>query len=433
MEQISVSAGPRMTSLSDAERLPFRRPPHRGFLVPLARPRFACKEIPAGLLLAAALASVRRKRRFRGTRKQLYFLTLFIPCVPTHSHKSRCCRWHRKTRVPVPGLTSLYHKSYRGDYGDSRYPGNCSGELIKDLLKYFQPSLVFDPMTGSGTCKDVCRELGIACVSEDIRFGFDACDLATFPDAIQFDFIWIHPPYWRQKRYTDDPRDLSACATLDDFLTKYARLIGNCANALDPRRQARHPHGRLQRPRRGVRPAHVPHQAALLRGRPQADLHRHHPLLARCQQQPQDLHVELHPRTARRMHHRGEAAMTVFLFPLFIMHYCVFVLIPKDADIDIEVAKALAPFDDDLKVDPYKVYLDPQEITRMARHYGTKRTRLKVLAAHMEDWRSGPGGIDDRGLFAISTFNPNAKWDWYEIGGRWDGHLPGNVLSAAAL
>ncbi len=110
-----------------------------------------------------------------------------------------------KNASPVPGLTSLYHKSYRGDYGDSRYPGNCSGELIKDLLKYFQPSLVFDPMTGSGTCKDVCDELGIACASEDIRFGFDACDPATFPDAIQFDFIWIHPPYWRQKRYTNDP------------------------------------------------------------------------------------------------------------------------------------------------------------------------------------------------------------------------------------
>ena len=135
---------------------------------------------------------------------------------------------------PVPGLTSLYHKRYRGDYGDSRYPGNCSGELIKDLLRYFEPSLVFDPMTGSGTCKDVCTELGIACCSDDIRYGFDACDPSTFPHHLQFDFIWIHPPYWRQKHYTDDPRDLSNCATLDDFLAKYARLIGNCASALAP-------------------------------------------------------------------------------------------------------------------------------------------------------------------------------------------------------
>src|ERR1700682_3436089 len=70
---------------------------------------------------------------------------------------------------PVPGLTSLYHKAYRGPYGDPGYPGNCGGELIKDLLRYFRPRSVFDPMTGSGTCADVCKELGIECMSKDIR------------------------------------------------------------------------------------------------------------------------------------------------------------------------------------------------------------------------------------------------------------------------
>src|SRR5580693_7217212 len=98
---------------------------------------------------------------------------------------------------PVPGLTSLYHKEWRGNYGDARYPGNCSGELIKDLLRYFRPKRVLDPMTGSGTCADVCRELGIECVSKDIRFGFDACDPVSFTGIGVFDFIWIHPPYWR--------------------------------------------------------------------------------------------------------------------------------------------------------------------------------------------------------------------------------------------
>ena len=52
---------------------------------------------------------------------------------------------------PVPWLTSLYHKAYAGPYGNRSYPGNCSGELIKDLLKYFRPQRVLDPMTGSGT------------------------------------------------------------------------------------------------------------------------------------------------------------------------------------------------------------------------------------------------------------------------------------------
>src|SRR6202030_4334682 len=66
-----------------------------------------------------------------------------------------------RTASPVPHLTSLYHNAVAGDYGDRGYPGNCGGNLIKDLLLYFQPESVGDPMTGSGTCADVCDELGI--------------------------------------------------------------------------------------------------------------------------------------------------------------------------------------------------------------------------------------------------------------------------------
>lgn len=139
-----------------------------------------------------------------------------------------------KNASPVPWLTSLYHKPWRGAYGDPRYPGNCSGELIKDLLLYFNPNLVFDPMTGSGTCKDVCAELEIACVSDDLQHGFDACDPRAMPTSFQFDFVWIHPPYWRQKRYTSDTRDMANAPTLDEFLKRYKRLIQNCANILTP-------------------------------------------------------------------------------------------------------------------------------------------------------------------------------------------------------
>jgi hypothetical protein len=136
---------------------------------------------------------------------------------------------------PVPSLTSLYHKMWRGPYGDSSYPGNCSGELIKDLLKYFQPKFVFDPMTGSETCKDVCNALHIDCFSHDIRYGFDACDAEHYRYiSARFDFIWLHPPYWRQKLYTKDPNDMSRCPTLDDFLVKYQLLIRNCVSRLTP-------------------------------------------------------------------------------------------------------------------------------------------------------------------------------------------------------
>jgi hypothetical protein len=135
---------------------------------------------------------------------------------------------------PVPHLTSLYHFHRAGEYGDRNYPGNCGGRLIRDLLLFFRSQNVFDPMTGSGTCADVCREMGIPCLSRDIRQGFDATSAVCFRSLPKFDFIWAHPPYWRQKIYTPDSRDLSQTPTLAAFLDNYAAFIGNCAGVLSP-------------------------------------------------------------------------------------------------------------------------------------------------------------------------------------------------------
>jgi DNA modification methylase len=135
----------------------------------------------------------------------------------------------------VPHLTSLYHFHRAGEYGDRSYPGNCGGKLIRDLLLFFSPTKVLDPMMGSGTCADVCSELGIPCLSRDIRQGFDATDADCFrslPAGSMFDFVWAHPPYWRQKIYTDDRRDLCRTPTLAAFLERYSAFIANCASVL---------------------------------------------------------------------------------------------------------------------------------------------------------------------------------------------------------
>jgi len=110
---------------------------------------------------------------------------------------------------PVPHLMSLYHFHRAGEYGSRSYPGNCGGNLIKDLLRYFNPASVFGPLTGSGTCRDVCRELTVYCYSSDLHQGVDACDASLFPRGC-FDFAWIHPPYWRQKRFDDNAQSAGA-------------------------------------------------------------------------------------------------------------------------------------------------------------------------------------------------------------------------------
>ncbi len=89
-------------------------------------------------------------------------------------------------------------------------------------------------MSGSGTCLDVCQELGVPCMHFDIHEGFDACDPQGFGAAEMFDLIWAHPPYWRQKLYALDDRDLSRAPTLEDFLRRYRQFIRNCARSLKP-------------------------------------------------------------------------------------------------------------------------------------------------------------------------------------------------------
>lgn len=161
------------------------------------------------------------EQRLRASRRQdNHHLMVKLPLAP-------------KNASPVPGLTSLYHNSDPGTYGDRSYPGNCGGNLIKDLLNYFQPESVFDPMTGSGTCRDVCLELGIPCHSTDLKKGFDATSWNSYKQLGNFDFIWAHPPYWRQKVYSQSPKDMSQAATLGDFLFGYRQFIENCSRVLN--------------------------------------------------------------------------------------------------------------------------------------------------------------------------------------------------------
>ncbi|MGL4554480.1 MAG: hypothetical protein ACRC33_25230 [Gemmataceae bacterium] len=136
------------------------------------------------------------------------------------------------TGSPVPHLTSLYHDDDPGPYGDRGYPGNCGGNVIRDLLLFFQPKSVFDPFLGSGTAREVCRSLGIEYAGIDIRYGQDACSAGSYPRGREFDFVWAHPPYHRMKRYTDDVRDLSNQPTLAAFLERYGRFLRHCAGVL---------------------------------------------------------------------------------------------------------------------------------------------------------------------------------------------------------
>jgi len=112
--------------------------------------------------------------------------------------------------------------------------------LIRDLLVYFRPANVFDPMAGSATCADVCRKLGVPCTSGDVDGGFDLCDARQFSGPNRriapgsFDLVCIRPPYSRQNLYAVDSRDLSRTPTLEAFLDRYVAAIATAPPPSSP-------------------------------------------------------------------------------------------------------------------------------------------------------------------------------------------------------
>ena len=178
----------------------------------------------------------------------------FRPEVPQHtvrarlSEMSRGCNLEEKLNAFGNGFYGLYQEnkdlfsvvSYpdRGPWGDSRYRGNCSGYLVKDLILRFNCQSVFDPAEGSGTVREVVsginkyRGRNIHYEGTDLKDGWDILG-SPLPE-MQFDMVWYHPPYWDIIRYSENPQDLCNCETLEEFEDKLNKSAERLAQSVKP-------------------------------------------------------------------------------------------------------------------------------------------------------------------------------------------------------
>lgn len=118
-------------------------------------------------------------------------------------------------------------------------------------------------------------------------------------------------------------------------------------------------------------------------------------------------------------------------------HYCIVVIVDGETEpayIEREVERLLAPFDENMEVAPYKEYMSDEDIARMVRHYTehpmaappVDPNDLTTLLPYMEDWNGSEGAIDGGGLYYLRTYNPQSKWDWWSVGGRYSGRITGD-------
>jgi hypothetical protein len=101
-------------------------------------------------------------------------------------------------------------------------------------------------------------------------------------------------------------------------------------------------------------------------------------------------------------------------------HATVMVIGPTSME---ELETALAPFDEEISVDPY---FSP--IPDYLREKQKKGESLSEFAARLtSEWGEDHTVGEVNGVKVVgsmSTYNPIAKWDWYQVGGRWRGSLP---------
>ncbi len=116
-------------------------------------------------------------------------------------------------------LKSVVNYPQRGPWGDAKFPGNTSGYLLVDLIDYYQPKSILDPMEGSGTTGDVAFDMGdIHYAGFDLLSGFDL--VGDAPEG-KYDLIFWHPPYHDAIDYDiAHPNNLSRCPSLSDYLGK---------------------------------------------------------------------------------------------------------------------------------------------------------------------------------------------------------------------
>ncbi len=80
-----------------------------------------------------------------------------------------------------------------------------------------------------------------------------------------------------------------------------------------------------------------------------------------------------------------------------------------------KASDVLANFDINKEVEPYKCYLEPDEIRRIAECYGIDPENLSRIAEKLEEWKRDRGGVDDSGAYGISTKNPDGHIDDWSI------------------
>lgn len=146
---------------------------------------------------------------------------------------------------PILEATTLWDypkQSYgKTPKGNNKYAGVTPAFIIYNMIKRYteKGDLVVDPMAGSGTTLDVCKEEGRRCLAYDIappRPDIIQNDARSIPlEDNTVDMIFIDSPYGDNIKYNDHPDNIGNISSEDEkFYDELEKVMKECHRILKP-------------------------------------------------------------------------------------------------------------------------------------------------------------------------------------------------------
>lgn len=147
-----------------------------------------------------------------------------------------------KPRLESTTLWDYPRQSYgKTPKGDNKYAGVTPAFAIYNMIKrYTEPGdVVLDPMAGSGTTLDVCKEEGRKCKAFDVNpvrpeiVRNDARKIPLPDESV--DMVFIDSPYGDNIDYNDQPANIGRIsAETDEFYDELEKVMAECQRVMKP-------------------------------------------------------------------------------------------------------------------------------------------------------------------------------------------------------
>lgn len=106
-------------------------------------------------------------------------------------------------------------------------------------------------------------------------------------------------------------------------------------------------------------------------------------------------------------------------------HFTVLVKYEGDiSEAEDRIEQMLAPYDENTDVERYKKRIPAKEIKDACKYFNIPNTNnARPTFKQLKEYFGDEVDKDAKGFFRWSTYNKKSKWDWYQVGGRWQGML----------